>query len=448
VKLSKSTMFSYAFASSGGRQFITALVATYVLVFFTDTFGIGAGAAGIIMFCATVWDAINDPIMGSLADRTKSKLGRYRPYLLFIPPLLAVVSVLLFAAPDLSPAGKIVYGAFFYVCYGMLLTALEIPCNALIPVMTLDDRDRTHTVQLATFISSIVILVVSSFTLNLVAVLGKGNDPLGYMLLVGIAAVVMVASNIVAFLKIKEVNLPKYTSDGSLLRDMAKIIRVRSLFPALVIWCVGYLGFQIMMASSVYYMIYLIHRPDLIPVYMLIISVGGMLGVTFILPLCLKLFRGIKGALAATQAIVIAMNVILFFTGGSNLTLLFILTFISSVFSTMINVFTPLICVDVTDYTRHKLGQSMAATIAAIKGFSGKCGAALSNGILGVVMGITGYVANSFEQTATAMQGINSCRFLVPAVCGVIIIIALKFYPITEDMKREFAESNAALNRQ
>ena len=93
----------WALGQATGRQFITALVSTYILIFMTDVFGVPAAAAGVIMTAATVWDAINDPIMGGLADRTKSRWGTYRPYLLGLIPLpLSIVSVLLFAAPDLE----------------------------------------------------------------------------------------------------------------------------------------------------------------------------------------------------------------------------------------------------------------------------------------------------------------------------------------------------------
>ena len=83
------------------------------LIFMTDVFGVPAAAAGVIMTAATVWDAINDPIMGGLADRTKSRWGTYRPYLLLIPLPLSIVSVLLFAAPDLSTTGKLFMQRYF-----------------------------------------------------------------------------------------------------------------------------------------------------------------------------------------------------------------------------------------------------------------------------------------------------------------------------------------------
>ena len=170
---------SWALGQATGRQFITALVSTYILIFMTDVFGVPAAAAGVIMTAATVWDAINDPIMGGLADRTKSRWGTYRPYLLLIPLPLSIVSVLLFAAPDLSTTGKIVYAA-----------GLHIRLRNARHEAFADSRYRLNLFQRCpessrwsemmsflwqTFIASIMILIVTSFTTNFVKVIGGDN---------------------------------------------------------------------------------------------------------------------------------------------------------------------------------------------------------------------------------------------------------------------------------
>ena len=117
--------------------------------------------------------------------------GTYRPYLLLIPLPLSIVSVLLFAAPDLSTTGKIVYAAVLYICYGMLVTAIEIPYYAILPTMSRNEMERNDVISLATFIASIMILIVTSFTTNFVNVIGGDNPAKGYMVLVAIGAILM-----------------------------------------------------------------------------------------------------------------------------------------------------------------------------------------------------------------------------------------------------------------
>lgn len=430
-ELSVSQKIWWALGQSTGRQFITALVSTYVLVFLTDTFGVAAGAAGVIMTCAAIWDAINDPILGSIADRTKSRWGTYRPYLLFVPLPLAVVSVLLFAAPDLTPTGKVVYAAVLYICYGMLVTAIEIPFNAILPAMSKNEMERNDVISMSTFVASIMILIVSSFTPNLVAVFGGDNPSKGYMILVGIGAALMCITSWGAFAKCKE----KHTVDNSdhqpVTKSLGALFRVKEMYPMILFWCVGCILFQVIMASSVFYCMYYLMNPALIATYMLVISISGMVGVIVLMPIILRLVKGsIKKAVTYTQAVCIVCYAILFFTGNQSVTLLYVLTFIASMFSTMTNAFRPMTVVGMTEYVYQKTGSQLNGTISAIGGFAYKCGTAISNAILAGVLAATGYIAGAIgQQPEATMVGINSVRFLVPLAATVLYIIFIQFYP-------------------
>lgn len=436
-ELSFSQKVWWALGQSTGRQFITALVSTYILVFLTDVFGIGAGAAGIIMTCATVWDAINDPILGTIADRTKTRWGTYRPYLLFVPLPLAIVSVLLFAAPDLSPSGKVAYAAVLYICYGMLVTAIEIPYNAILPTMSKNDMEKNDVISLSTFIASVMILIVSSFTTNLVGIFG-GDDPAkGYMILVGIGAALMCITTWGAFVKCKERYISDNTKQENVFKSVTKLFKVKEVYPMLAFWCVGCILFQIIMASSVFYCMYYLMNPALIATYMLVISVSGMIGVMVLMPIILRKVKGsMKKAVTYTQLVSIVCYAILFFVGGKNMTVLYVLTFVASMFATMTNAFRPMTVVGMTEYVYKTTGEQLNGTISAIGGFSYKCGTAISNAILAGMLAATGYIAGAIGQEPQAvLTGINSVRFLVPLAASVLYIIFIQFYP--ENKMRE-----------
>lgn len=429
-KLSLLTKACWALGQSSGRQFITALVATYILVFMTDIFGVPVGAAGLIMTCATIWDAINDPMLGSLADRTKTRWGTYRPYLLFVPLPMSVVSVLLFAAPDLTSTGKIVYAAVLYICYGMLVTAIEIPYNALLPTMSKDDMEKNDLISLSTFIAGFMILVVSSFTPNLVAVFGGENPSKGYMITVGIGAVLMCITTWGAFITCKERYKIEKKPDP-IIPGMIKMFKVKETIPMVAFWCVGCILFQIIMASSVYYCMYFLANPALIASYMLVISIAGMVGVMVLMPIILRKVKGsMKKAVTYTQAICVVCYAILFFVGNKSIPVLYILTFIACMFSTMTNAFRPMTVVGMTEHIYNETGQQLNGTVSAIGGFSYKCGNALSNAILAGVLAITGYIPNAIGQEPKAvLTGINSVRFLVPLAATVLYIFFIQFYP-------------------
>ena len=156
-KLKLSTILSYALATGSGYQIMGSLVGAYLMIFLTDTFGVPAGAVGVITVVASVWDAINDPMMGTIADRTKSRWGKYRPYFLFIPAILTVVVVLLFASPNIGTHGKIIWTAVFYILYGMLRTAIEIPSGALINAVTDEPSERSKMINAYTMIDREVV---------------------------------------------------------------------------------------------------------------------------------------------------------------------------------------------------------------------------------------------------------------------------------------------------
>ena len=236
TKLSFSERFIWALGQSTGRQFITAMVSTYILVFLTDTFGVAAGAAGAIMTLATIWDAINDPILGTLADRTRTRWGTYRPYLLFVPVPLSIVATLLFAAPNLSASGKVAYAGVLYICYGMLVTCIEIPYNALLPTMTKNEMERNDTISLSTFIAALVIMVVTSFTPDLVNKLGGENPAKGYMIVVLIGAVCMCVTSWLAFAKCKERYTVEKSQEASTGQALKALFSLKEMYPMLLFW--------------------------------------------------------------------------------------------------------------------------------------------------------------------------------------------------------------------
>ena len=172
-------------------------------------------------------------------------------------------------------------------------------------------------------------------------------------------------------------------------------------------------------------------NPALIATYMLVISVSGMIGVIVLMPIILRLVKGsIKKAVTYTQAVCIICYAILFFTGNQSVTLLYVLTFIASMFSTMTNAFRPMTVVGMTEYVYHKTGNQLNGTISAIGGFAYKCGTAISNAILAGVLAATGYIAGAIgQQPEATMVGINSVRFLVPLAATVLYIIFIQFSP-------------------
>jgi Na+/melibiose symporter-like transporter len=147
-KVSNLFAWSHATSVSGTAMLIAAIIGSYFSVYMTDTMMIPAAAASMIMFVATLWDAINDPMMGVIADRTKSKWGRYRPYFVVAPILLTIFGTLIWLNPDFSTNGKIIYVLLTYIGYGMTVTMYTMPQMAILPAHVKTDDQRNKVIMM------------------------------------------------------------------------------------------------------------------------------------------------------------------------------------------------------------------------------------------------------------------------------------------------------------
>ena len=425
-KLKLSTILSYALATGSGYQIMGSLVGAYLMIFLTDTFGVPAGAVGVITVVASVWDAINDPMMGTIADRTKSRWGKYRPYFLFIPAILTVVVVLLFASPNIGTHGKIIWTAVFYILYGMLRTAIEIPSGALINAVTDEPSERSKMINAYTMVMGICTTIATSFGLSLVSLFG----------VVGLAGVIMTITCWMCFATTKETCV-QHNEQKPLLEEIKNLFHVKGLLSVIAVWLAAYTAYNIMMSSSVYYIMYCLCRPDLISVYMLDVSLIGLLGIVIIVPLFMKLFHKTQKAFAISQVAVIICDILIVIFHG-NMAVLFICSGVASMFATASMPFSAMMMTEMTDLVLIDSGRVVNGTMAALKGFSNKAGIAISSAIVSFTLAATGYIANAIGQEPQAViTGITVARFVVPVICGIVIILALVKYPITDEIRQK-----------
>ena len=421
----KSTSLAYALSQGGGFMLIQATVASYFSNFMTDTVMIPAAAASVIMLIATLWDAINDPIMGGICDRTKTKYGSFRPYLLWVPAVLTLVSFLLFLNPSGLPNGqKILYMGVFYILDGMGVTALTMPQMALIPAVTKNDKERGNAVTLGMISVAIAFTIASTFTTSFVGFFGS-YAPL--MLIYGALAII---ANIWLFKTTKE--RYRVASDGrSVFEDLKVFGRHKKLIIMLIIWMMSSVGYGAMFSTSVYYIMYYIMRPDLIGIYMGVLSIGALVSMMVLMPLLIKVCGTVTKAFILTQSLTLICYVVLFFVGNKSMTALFVGSFLATAFSAMEQALINFFVNDTIDYIQLKENVSMNGMVSAIKGFSYKCGSTLvSSGVL-AVLAASGYIANAIGQEPdSAMLAINCLRFAVPAATCVILIVCLIFNPI------------------
>ncbi len=173
-----------------GNNLISGVIGSYLLTFYTEVYGIPAFAAGVIMLLAKIWDAVNDPMIGMLADRRKpGKNGKYRPMLRIFGPLFALFAVLSFCSPELPIAGRIVWACVTYIGYGMLFTCFDVPFWACVNRLNVNTEKRNTAIGMSRSMIMWAMLISSMFFTQIAGVLGNGNDRMGYPLALLVFAV-------------------------------------------------------------------------------------------------------------------------------------------------------------------------------------------------------------------------------------------------------------------
>jgi len=426
----------HASSVNGGAMIIAATLASYLSVYMTDTLGIPAATASVIMFIATLWDAINDPMMGIIADRTHSRWGRYRPYFIFAPILLTFFGTMVWVNWGFtSTMAKAVYVLIMYIGYGMTVTMYTMPQMAILPAAVKKDKERNAIITLGAGFCAAAFTIGSSFTGRFTSFfegIGFSNGYVPYMLICGALAFVSFWG-----LFIKSKGQEKYLTKvetGNPIKGIGMVLKHKEVWPNIVAWVMASLGYGLMFSSSVYYVMYYLARPDLIETYMLVVSIGALVSMIVAMPIVLK-FTGGSGqkSLLISQVATIVCYVILFFFGKTNFVFLCVMTFIATTVSSMQNALVNVLVNDTIDFIQLKEGKSANGLISSIKGFAQKCGNTLtSSGIL-AVLAISGYVANAVgEQPDSAMFAINMLRFGIPSITGLVLILCVVFGPINK----------------
>ena len=192
-----------------GNNFVWTFVGSYLMIFYTDVFGIPMAAVSLLMLIARAWDAINDPIIGGLSDRTRTRWGRYRPWVLLMSFPTAIITVLTFwAHPDWSDTSKIVY---MYVTYALLVlcyTGVNIPYSAMTSVLTQNTDERAKLSTMRITLANVSIAGIGIIVVPMVSALGGGNDAIGYRLTAIIFVIIFMICASVVFATQREVVPP------------------------------------------------------------------------------------------------------------------------------------------------------------------------------------------------------------------------------------------------
>ena len=403
-------------------QFVWSFIGTYLVVFYTDIVGIAPAVAAAIMMAARIWDAVNDPMMGAIAERTRSKFGRFRPYIAFGSPLLAIFSVLCFTHPfsGSSPAG-VIWATVTYIGTGMLYTLVNIPYGALAPVMTEDASQRNAITASRNIGMNIGILIVNGLSsvlmLRFSAPGSEVADSSGYFYTGLIYAIVSIPCFLAVFFSSKEHVMPTKAPERFSLLDILKnLVSNKPLMVMLIIMIFGMCAQMGRIGVVIFYIMYNVGAFSLIPVIMLSPSICGIIS-SLLVPTVIKKL-GKRNTMIVGYVGQALSLVFLYFLPYTNLPGIVIANGLFGFFNVAFPCSLGMIA-DSVDQHEYETGTRQDGVAYATYGLAQKLGTAIGSSCGILVMAAFGYVPN-VPQTPAAQAGINFTVNLLPAILFLI----------------------------
>lgn len=403
-------------------------MASFLAAFYTDVFGISPEAAGTLLFVTRIVDAFTDPMMGAVADRTQSRWGRFRPYLLFGGLPLAAAGVLTFSTPDLEGGAKLIYAYATYTSLMLAYTLVSMPYSALSGVMTAHPGERTTLISVRFLFAFTGGALVNKFTLPLVEAFGEGDPQLGWqrtMMLYGAIAISLFA---VTFFTTRERIAPPPAQRSSPVQDVRDLIGSR---PWLILFALAMLimmTITLRAGSAYYFFTYYLERPDLLPDYLLLQMVAYAVGA-----LCAPiLVRYVDKArlLGWLMGGVAVPSLLFYFVPKESIWLMFVLNGLISLALGPKSPLTWSMYADTADYNEWRHGRRATAMTFAAATFSQKLGGSLASAGMLWMLAWLGYVANQAQQGAS-LEGIHLMQTIVPGVFALLAVMTVSFYTLS-----------------
>src|SRR5690606_36683733 len=261
-----------------GFNLYWANISAFLMYFYTDVMGLAAAAVGTMMLVTKLVDAVTDPLMGAMADRTRTRWGRFRPYLLFGALPLAFTGVLTWTVPDFGPGGKLVWA---YVTFSLMMlayTVLSMPYSALSGVMTADSQQRTTLVSFRFIAAFAGTTVVNARTLKLVEWTGGGNEQLDWQLTLSLYGIAASLVFLVVFTTTRERIQPPPLQRSAVRQDIADLLHNRPWLVLFVLALVIMVSIVMHSGSLAYYLKYYVEQPVLTWLFLTCYSVALAVG--------------------------------------------------------------------------------------------------------------------------------------------------------------------------
>ncbi|HLI03136.1 MAG TPA: MFS transporter [Terracidiphilus sp.] len=443
-KLSFREKFGYALGDMAANFIFQAMLALQ-LDFYTHTFGLTAAQAGHLFLFVGLGVAFLNPVMGVIADRTSTRWGKFRPWLLWTAVPFGVIGLLTFTTPNLSAGARVAYAWTTYILLRVIYTVNNVPYASLNAVMTLDPDERTSISSYRQIAANTAGFIVQSLAVLMVAYLGRGNDARGYQRTMGLLSLLSVVFFVVAFFSTKERVQPPPQQRSALGRDLADLLRNRP-------WIVLFL-------ATLFYFAAIVIRGNVMLPYFRYVAGNANLFAWFNGFGLASLLVGVACSTAASsrmgkRPLFIASMVL---SGVFSMALLilppagtFAIIATEAVRQFVFGLSGPLIWAmmgDVADYGEWKIGRRASGTVTAAVVFALWAGLALGGAVAAGLFSLYGFVSAAAVQTAHAQAGIVLTASVWAGLAFIASAACFFFYPIDRELNRKIAGELAERRR-
>ncbi|MDO6765874.1 glycoside-pentoside-hexuronide (GPH):cation symporter [Agarivorans sp. 1_MG-2023] len=441
INLTVKEKIAYGLGDTG-CNFVWQTVMLFLAYYYTDVYGLSPIHMGTMFLLVRFIDAVTDPLMGSLVDRTRTKHGQFRPYILWMAVPFGVACMITFYTPDLGSTGKIIYAYCSYILLTLMYTAINVPYCAMANAMTNDPKQRVSLQSYRFGLSTAGGLVVALVALPLVDYIGQGDEQKGYlgaMIIMGIGAMLLF---FYCFANTKEHHTTELSEakKGSTLSDVKLLWKNTQWRVLFILNIVLLTGIVLKAASTMYYVNSVMGRPDLATMMMVAGMLANIVGALASAPVLgrfdkiktYKVLIGISGILSASM----------FFIEPTNIMLIFVVMIVLSVVQMST---TPLLwsmMSDVVDYEKSRSGRSLSGMVFSTNLFAIKAGIAVGGAMVGWILAGAGYVGGAELQSNQAITWINLLYTFIPGVFFISLVVVMHFYRLDENKLQLIKQQN------
>ena len=460
MKIGLSEKIGYGLGDMSSSMF-WKLFGAYLMLFYTDVFGISAAVVGTMFAVTRVWDSFFDPVVGAFADRTSSRWGRFRPYLLFLAVPFGLIGVVTFLTPPFDATGKIIYAYVTYALMMMVYSAINVPYASLLGVMS---PDPSHRNTLATYRMTFAYLgsfIALLLFMPLVNAFGGGdvNGPtrlwftapqFGWFMAVVVIAAICVVLFLACFALTKERVEPIKHEKTSLKTDFRDLVHNKPWWILLGAGVSSLVFNSIRDGATVYYFKYYVDETAvgnisilglpfvLSGIYLGVGQAANIVGVILAAPVSNRI--GKRSTFILAMALATVLSVIFFWFNKDQLYLIFVFQILISICAGSIFPLLWSMYADCADYSELRTGNRATGLIFSSSSMSQKFGWAFGSAITGWMLAQFGFKANAV-QSAETIQGIKMFLSILPAVGALLSLVFIYFYPLSESkMKKITAE--------